>query len=98
MSRLFYFLAGGLGTFVVLLAFAATDPKPTAQVHFYRVTFTNDGSSAVLKGESIRSAGMCSEVILNGRVDTVFCTGHVITEIEPPPQMRPAVPTVAEVR
>jgi hypothetical protein len=47
----------------------------------------------MFKGEEIRSNGFCSSIILRGRVDTLVCLPHFITEMEQQPEAAPEQPT-----
>lgn len=61
------------------------------KVHRYKIV-SGDGGESVLPGESIRTRGLCVELLLHGRVDTIVCGPKYVTELpdreveaEPPP-------------
>jgi hypothetical protein len=52
-----------------------TPPK----IYFYNVLLP-DGTKLVFKGTEIHGQGLCTEIMLNGRLDTRICNSHLITE------------------
>ena len=76
------------------LAATAYTPPPLKDlpVHRYKVV-TGDGGESILRGTSIRAgSGLCPEIILNGRVDTIVCAPRYITELPDEPDSPPPAP------
>jgi len=66
---------------VALFAYSA-DKQPDPPVYRYKVLFGEDNAS-VFNGTSIKSNGLCTEIYLNGRLDTVVCGARYVTEMLP---------------
>ena len=83
---LWFFGFGLLGSviaalFIVQVPYA---PKPTVRVlKTYNVLRSGTNGIAQYKGHELRSNGMCVEIWLNGRIDTIVCGSPVlVTETE----------------
>lgn len=75
-------VVGLMGIFTLLVASPILfGPRPI--VHKYNLWLAN-GEKSEFRGERIESNGWCSLIHLNGRVDTIVCQAHLITEaLEP---------------
>jgi len=62
-----------------ILAVAETPIK--APMHSYKIQWADEASE--LPGTSIRAAGLCVEILIGDRVDTVACGVRYVTELPP---------------
>ena len=85
---LFYLSMGLLALSIWAITPAATT-KPV--VHTYNYVDAA-GTKSSWEGESIRSNGVCIEITLHGRLDTILCPGGAITEAVEEQPSNPGAP------
>ena len=97
IPKLCAFIFGALFTLVasvVGILLWPVEPKPAIiilPVRHYNVVFS-DGEKISLEGDFIRSNGLCIEIWLRGRLDTVICRPALATEAIEPIPVKPSAP------
>jgi len=94
-------------TFLIIMGTSLwAKPKaapPPPEVHTYKAVWNSNPTEALLfQGTSIKVNGLCVEITLNDRLDTVLCGVKFVTETLPAqetapetdPAPAPVVPTV----